>query len=165
MLFFHVLCQLLKVFYPWFEIVGTDFICLLSMTLRCPHRDSAPYYWPHHGFACFVLLDCFLLPTFEKLIFWAFGRICETKVHFMDYPLLFCFVMLFCHIVLKSRTAFFLRFLGSVLSSYFYWEILFLHLCVLILLNYNFSSSSFSSLSGLVLEEPWYVCVGSLGCS
>ena len=80
--------------------------------LRCPYRYFAPYYWPHHGFACFVLLDCFLLPTFEKLIFWTFGRICETKVHFMDYPLLFCFVMLFCHIVLKSRAAFFLRFLG-----------------------------------------------------
>lgn len=36
--------------------------------LRCLCIYFAPFSWSH-GFACFVLCDCFLLPTFEKLTF------------------------------------------------------------------------------------------------
>lgn len=68
------------------------------------------------------------------------------------------FYLLFCHIVLKSRAVFFLRFPGSVLPSDFYLEILFLRLCVLVLLNYNFSSSIFSSLVAL----SWRCCGSSV---
>lgn len=56
--------------------------------------------------------------------------------------LFYCFVCFFVILYLKVGQ-FSLRFPGFVLPYDFYLEILFLHLCVLILLNYNFSSSIF----------------------
>lgn len=156
MLFVDVLCQGFKVFYLILK-VQVQILSFWSAWLF----EMSMYIFCSFFLISWLCLFCFVwlfsVAHFREINFWSFGSVCGTNINFMEHPLFF----LISHIVMKSRTVFLQRFPGSVLSSDFYLGILFLHLCVLILLYYNFSSSSFSSLSGLVMEGWWWVCLQS----
>ena len=142
---------------PCFEIVGTDFVWSAWLFEMSIYLYDILLLIVDLNMALPVLfcLIVFCWPLSRKLFFELLkGLWNKCSLHGLPSSIVF-FCLLFRHIVLKSRAVFSLRFPGSVLPSDFYLEILFLHLCVLILLNYNFSSSIFCSFSDLVMEELW----------
>lgn len=93
MLFFHVLCQLFSLL-TCFEIVGTDFICLVSLTIWQSMDVTLLLIFIYLLIALPILFCLFSVAYFEKLIFELLEGFVEQNsfFNFIDHPLQFCFV-------------------------------------------------------------------------